>query len=63
VAFLPRFCCRVAAKGFRCDGTGALRFALRGIGTNSTLSLPRLKPCARDWTFEARTQLYFWEVG
>jgi hypothetical protein len=28
---------------FRCDGTGALFFALRGVGTNSTASLPRLK--------------------
>ena len=42
---------------FRCDGTGALFFALRGIGTNPTLSLPRLKPRPRGRTFEARSQL------
>src|SRR6202453_3213715 len=31
-------------------------FALRGIGTDSTLSLPRLKPRPLDGTFEARTR-------
>src|SRR5271155_5014690 len=38
-------------------------FALRGIGTNTTLSLPRLKPRPRDRTFEARSQIvlyWFW---
>jgi hypothetical protein len=35
---------------------------LGGIGTNSTLSLPRLRPRPRDRTFEALSQivLHFW---
>jgi hypothetical protein len=48
---------------FRCDGTGALFFALCEIGTNSTVSLPGLKPRPRGRTLEARSQTvlhWFW---